>query len=214
MRRRILERSMLAGVTIRDPATTYIDATVELEPDVVIEPGCFLRGATRIASGTAVGPNSTVRDSTVGRDCRITQSTVEDSTLGDRVEMGPFCHIRRGAVLEDDCYLGNYAEIKNSRVGRGFKMHHFSYLGDADVGPNVNYAAGAITCNYDGVSKHRTVIGEGAFIGCDTMLVAPVRIGEQAVTAAGAVVNRDVADGERVAGVPARLLPPRREPRS
>jgi bifunctional UDP-N-acetylglucosamine pyrophosphorylase/glucosamine-1-phosphate N-acetyltransferase len=214
MRRRILERAMLAGVTVRDPASTYVDAAVELEPDVVIEPGSFLRGATRIGSGTVVGPNSTVRDSILGHDCRITQSTVEDSTVGNRVEMGPFCHLRGGAFLEDDCYLGNYAEIKNSRVGRGLKMHHFSYLGDADVGPNVNYAAGAITCNYDGVAKHRTIIGEGAFIGCDTMLVAPVTIGAYAVTAAGAVVNRDVADGERVAGVPARPLPPRREPRS
>jgi bifunctional UDP-N-acetylglucosamine pyrophosphorylase/glucosamine-1-phosphate N-acetyltransferase len=212
MRRRLLERAMLGGVTVRDPATTYIDATVELEPDVIIEPGCFLHGATRVGRGTVVGPNSTLRDAEVGTNCRISQSSVEDSVLGNRVEMGPFCHVRGGAVLEDDCYLGNYAEIKNSRVGRGFKMHHFSYLGDADVGPNVNYAAGAITCNYDGVAKHRTVIGEGAFIGCDTMLVAPVRVGAGAVTAAGAVVNRDVADGERVAGVPARLMPPRREP--
>jgi bifunctional UDP-N-acetylglucosamine pyrophosphorylase/glucosamine-1-phosphate N-acetyltransferase len=121
--------------------------------------------------------------------------------------MGPFSRIRGGAFLADGCYLGNYAEIKNSRVGRNFKMHHFSYLGDADVGDDVNYAAGAITCNYDGAAKHRTVIGDNVFIGCDTMLVAPVRIGAGALTAAGAVVTRDVEDGERVAGVPARRLP-------
>jgi bifunctional UDP-N-acetylglucosamine pyrophosphorylase/glucosamine-1-phosphate N-acetyltransferase len=207
MRRRIVERLMLAGVTVRDPNTTYIDAAVDIGADVTIEPGCHIRGASRIAANTVIGPNTVLRDSTVGERCLVSQSTIEDSTIGDGVRVGPNSHVRGGASIGDGCELGNYAEVKNSVLGPGVKMHHFSYLGDADVGANVNYAAGAITCNYDGVSKHRTTIGAGAFIGCDTMLIAPVTIGEGAVTGAGAVITKDVAPGERVAGVPARPIP-------
>ena len=129
------------------------------------------------------------------------------SELGTGVKVGPFCHVRGNAKLGDGCELGTYAEVKNSNIGPGVKMHHFSYMGDADIGAAANIAAGAITCNFDGVRKHRTVIGERAFIGCDTMLVAPVTIGDDAFTASGAVVIRDVAAGERVAGVPAKPLP-------
>lgn len=207
VRRSILERHMLGGATIVDPATTYIDADAELGEDVTIYPQTHIKGATRIASGTSVGPGAVLQNATIGEDCVIQSAVIEESRLGNRVKVGPFCHIRGNADLSDDCELGNYAEIKNSILGVGVKMHHFSYLGDADVGEHVNIAAGSITCNYDGVHKHRTIIGDRAFIGCDTMMVAPVTIGADAFTATGSVVIRDVPDGERVAGVPAKPLP-------
>ncbi len=206
LRTRILDEHMLSGVTIADPATTYIDAGVSLEQDVTVLPNCYLQGATNVATGSVIGPGTTLRNATVGPDCRVQSSNVEDSKLGARVSVGPFAHVRGNANIGDDCYLGNYAEVKNSILGKGVKMHHFSYLADADVGDRANIAAGAITCNYDGERKHRTVIGAGAFIGCDTMLIAPISIGEGALTAAGSVVNADVPAGGRVAGVPARPL--------
>jgi bifunctional UDP-N-acetylglucosamine pyrophosphorylase/glucosamine-1-phosphate N-acetyltransferase len=207
LRRRILERHMLDGVTIVDPATTYIDAAVTIAADVVIHPNCYVYGTTVIATGAVIGPGTTLRSATIGEDTTVEASVIEDSELGPRVQVGPFAHVREHARIGEDCVLGNYAEVKNSILGRGVKMHHFSYLGDADVGEYANIAAGTITCNYDGVTKHRTVIGAHAFIGCDTMLVAPVTIGERAFTATGAVVTRDVGPGERVAGVPARPMP-------
>jgi bifunctional UDP-N-acetylglucosamine pyrophosphorylase/glucosamine-1-phosphate N-acetyltransferase len=212
MRRRILERHMLGGVTISDPATTYIDAAVQIEPDVTVLPGCHLLGATSIATGAVIGPNSTLRGANIGLDSKVESSTVEESRVGQRCNVGPFAHIRGNAVIGDDCEIHNYAEVKNSVVGDGVKMHHFSYMGDADIGARANIAAGSITCNFDGERKHRTTIGEDAFIGCDTMLIAPVTVGAGAYTATGAVVTRDVAPGETVAGVPAK--PFKRRPRS
>lgn len=204
MRRRILEAHMLAGVTVSDPATTYIDASVQIDADVTILPNTHLLGATRVAAGASIGPGSTLRDAVIGEESLVQASVIEDSVVGARCRVGPFSHVRGKAVIGDDCELGNYSEVKNSRVGVGVKMHHFSYMGDADIGARANIAAGAITCNFDGERKHRTVIGEGAFIGCDTMLVAPVTVGAGAFTATGAVVNRDVAPGQTVAGVPAK----------
>ena len=204
MRRRILDRHMLAGVTIRDPQTTYVDASVELEADVTILPNSFLMGRSVVATGATIGPGTTLRNATVGEGSAIQQSVIEESAIGARCSVGPFAHVRGGATIEDDCQLGNYAEVKNSHLHPGVKMHHFSYMGDADVGARANIAAGSITCNYDGEQKHRTVIGEDAFIGCDTMLVAPVTIGAHAFTATGSVVTRDVGPGETVAGVPAK----------
>jgi bifunctional UDP-N-acetylglucosamine pyrophosphorylase/glucosamine-1-phosphate N-acetyltransferase len=177
-----------AGVTIVDPATTYIDTTVHVAAGTVIKPNTTISGKTAIGAHCQVGPNT----------------VIEDSTLEDNVIVGPFCHLRGGAHIESDVHLGNYVEVKASRIGRGSKSHHFSYIGDADVGRNVNIGAGTVTCNYDGHSKHRTIIGDGAFIGSDTMLVAPVRIGRNASTGAGSVVTKDIPDNERVAGVPAR----------
>ena len=199
---------MLAGVTVVDPATTYIDAGVTIEADVTLLPNCYLQGRTRVASGCVIGPGTVLRNSALGRDCEVKQSVIEESQLGERVKVGPFAHVRGEARIGDDVHLGNYAEVKNSTLGSGIKMHHFSYLGDATVGAETNIAAGTITCNFDGVQKHRTTIGERAFIGCDTMLVAPIEVGDDAVTGAGAVVTRDVPAGGRVAGVPARPLPP------
>jgi bifunctional UDP-N-acetylglucosamine pyrophosphorylase/glucosamine-1-phosphate N-acetyltransferase len=204
MRRRILERHMLAGVTIEDPATTFIGAQVKLGEDVTILAGSRLEGATRVEEGALIGPSTTLRQAAIGRGSRVEASVVEDSTVGEDCAIGPFAHIRGGAVIGDGCEVRNYAEVKNSRLGRGVKMHHFSYLGDADVGDEANIAAGTITCNYDGVAKHRTVIGRRAFIGSDTMLVAPVTVGDEAFTATGSVVTRDVAAGVSVRGVPAR----------
>lgn len=211
MRKRILEAHMMAGVTIVDPATTYIDATVRIAADVTVLPNSYLHGTTTVATNTTIGPGTTLRNATIGENCRVQSSVIEDSRIGNRVPVGPFAHLRGNADIGDDCEIGNYAEIKNSVIGRRVKMHHFSYMGDADVGEGSNIAAGVITCNYDGVNKHRTTIGKNVFVGCDTMLVAPVTLGDGAITGAGAVVTRDVPAGEKVAGVPARPLHQRPE---
>jgi bifunctional UDP-N-acetylglucosamine pyrophosphorylase / glucosamine-1-phosphate N-acetyltransferase len=209
LRERVCNRLMDAGVTLIDPLTTFADESVVIEADVVIHPQCYLRGKTVVEAGAVLGPGAEVIDSRIGRGVRIWWSVVEGAEVGARVTIGPYCRVRPGAVLEDDVALGSFGEVKNSRVGAGTQMHHFSYLGDADVGPHVNIGAGVVTVNYDGVDKHRTVIGAGAFVGSDSMLIAPVEVGEGALTAAGAVVTHDVPAGERVAGVPARPLPRR-----
>jgi bifunctional UDP-N-acetylglucosamine pyrophosphorylase / glucosamine-1-phosphate N-acetyltransferase len=206
MRQRVLYAAMACGVTIQDPSTTYIDSTVELSPDVTILSSTNLTGATKVSVGTTIGPNSTLANAVVGASTLIRQSVVENSTIGDRVKIGPFSHVRGGAVIGDDCELGNYAEVKNSVLGDRVKMHHFSYFGDAEVGEDTNIAAGIITCNFDGVDKHRTIIGKRVLLGSDTMLVAPLTVGDDALTAAGSVVVNDVLPGERVAGVPARPM--------
>lgn len=206
MRRRILERHMLAGVTITDPQTTYIDAAVRIAEDVTILPNCHLLGPTGVSANVTIGPGTTLRGAQIGEGSYIQGSVVEESSIGANVRVGPFAHVRGGAVIGDECELGNYAEVKNSNLGRGVKMHHFSYVGDADVGEYANIAAGIITCNFDGVNKHRTVIGAHAFVGSDTMLVAPVTIGEGASTGAGSVVTKDVPPGAKAVGVPARVI--------
>ena len=205
MRQRINRHWMLEGVTLVDPATTYIDATVEIGQDTVIYPNTHLRGKTRIGRQCAIGPNCVLVDTTVGDRCSIKLSVTEQALLEDDVDIGPFAHLRKGAHLARGVHMGNFGEVKNSYLGPGTKMGHFSYLGDATVGADVNIGAGTITCNYDGVRKHRTVIEEGAFIGSDTMLVAPVRVGAGAKTGAGSVVTHDVPPGSVVYGVPARV---------
>ena len=206
MRQRILRRHMLNGVTVIDPATTYIDASVRIARDVTIHPVCALSGDTTIASDTEIGPATTLRSSAVGARTRISQSVIEDSRLGEGVRVGPFAHVRGNSTIGDGCVLGNYAEVNRSTLGRGVKMHHFSYLGDATVGDGANIAAGVITCNYDGVNKNPTVIGAGAFVGCDTMLVAPVTMGDGSLTGAGTVLRQDLPPGARAVGAPARIL--------
>jgi bifunctional UDP-N-acetylglucosamine pyrophosphorylase/glucosamine-1-phosphate N-acetyltransferase len=193
-------------VTIVDPATTYIEPDVAIEPDVTIQPGCHLRGATRVASGSEIGPNTMIIDSQVGVDCRVWFSVLEGARVGARVQIGPFSHLRPGAVIEDDAHLGNYAEVKASRIGAGTQMHHFSYIGDADVGERVNVGAGTITVNFSSESglKSRTVVEDDASLGSDTLLVAPVHIGAAAMTGAGAVVTHDIPAGEVWIGAPAR----------
>jgi bifunctional UDP-N-acetylglucosamine pyrophosphorylase/glucosamine-1-phosphate N-acetyltransferase len=206
VRRRILERHMYAGVTIVDPATTYIGAEVEIGCDSVLLPGTMITGTTRIGASCRIGPATTLDNCTLGEHCLVRQSALEEATLEDNVSVGPFSHCRPGAYLARNVYIGNFAEVKNSSLGQHTAMHHVGYLGDATLGAGVNIGAGTITCNYDGVRKHRTIVGDGAFIGSDTMLVAPVTIGEQAITGAGSVVRHDVPPGAVVAGVPARFL--------
>ncbi len=208
MRDRINERLMLSGVTLIDPATAYISAEAEIGPDTTIYPGTHIQGRTRIGRGCRIGPNTIVRDSVVGDRCAVEASVIESATLEEEVSVGPFAHLRKGAYLERTVECGNFAEVKNSRIGVGSKQHHFSYLGDATLGRKVNIGAGTVTVNYDGVAKHRTEIGDEAFIGSDTMLRAPVRVGKGARTGAGSVVTHDVPDGEVVYGVPARPRPP------
>ena len=203
---RIRGRLLDNGVRMLDPTTVYVDSTVVVEPDAVIHPNTHLRGQTHIGAGTEVGPNSIVEDTVVGERCRIVASVLEHAWVGNGVSIGPFAHLRPGARIEDDAELGNYAEVKNSTIGPRVNMHHFSYVGDATVGADSNIGAGTITCNYDGQHKHRTTIGEGVFVGSDSMLVAPVTLGDGARTGAGSVVNRDVAPGQTVVGVPARPI--------
>ncbi len=205
MRARINERLMLSGVTMIDPATTYVEASVTVGLDTIIQPNTHLRGKTVIGRECSIGPNTIISDSAIGDRCKVQASVFESATLEDDVDVGPFAHLRKGAYLCRHVHMGNFGEVKNSRLGPGAKMGHFSYLGDADVGAEVNIGCGTITCNFDGVNKHKTVIGEGAFIGSDTMLVAPVNIGKGSKTGAGSVVTHDVPDGAVAYGVPARV---------
>ncbi len=206
LRRRINTEWMLAGVTLVDPASTYIGPDVQIGQDTVVQPNTFLRGKTVIGSGCVIGPNSILEDATVGNSCKVLASVLEKAVLEDHVEMGPFCRLRKGAHLASHVHMGNFGEVKDSYLGPRTKMGHFSYIGNATIGQNVNIGAGTITCNYDGVHKHPTEIGDDVFIGSDTMLVAPVKIGDRSRSGAGAVITRDVPEDTLVAGVPARVL--------
>ena len=212
MRVRLNEAHMRAGVTMRDPSTVYLDWTVELGPDVTLEPNVILRGATSVGAGSVIGAGSQLIDSTVGANAAVWASIVESSTIEDDATVGPFSHVRPGSVIGRGAMVGNFAELKNTHLGPGSKQHHMSYLGDARIGEGVNIGAGTITANYDGTNKNATTIGDGAFIGVDTMLVAPVEVGPGARTGAGAVVTRDVPAGKLAVGVPARIREPRVKP--
>ena len=206
VRQRTVEGLLRLGVTIVDPSTTFIEPEVSIEPDTVIQPGCHLRGQTRIARDCEIGPNAYIADSEIGAAARVWFSVLEGATVGERVQIGPFSHLRSGAVIADDVTLGNYAEVKNSRIGSGTQMHHFSYIGDADVGRRVNVGAGTITVNFSSETqaKSRTIVEDDAALGSDTLLVAPVHVGEGGMTGAGAVVTHDVPSGEVWIGAPAR----------
>jgi bifunctional UDP-N-acetylglucosamine pyrophosphorylase/glucosamine-1-phosphate N-acetyltransferase len=194
IQRRILDRLMLSGVTIVDPASTFIEATVTVGQDTVIEPFTVLKAHT-----------------TIGADCRIGPHVhIEDARIGDRSDCGPFVKLRPGTEIADDVHIGSFAELVRTRVGRGSKVPHVSYLGDTDLGEDANIGAGTITANFDGTNKNRTKIGDGAFVGVDTMLVAPVKLGKGSRTGAGSVVTKDVPDGATAVGVPARVV--RRKP--
>ncbi len=206
MRLRTNDNLMRSGVTIIDPRATYIDAGVEVGQDTIIHPNTYLRGDSRIGEGCQIGPNSMITDTEIGDRCVITFSVTESAVLEDDVDIGPFAHLRKGAHLAQGVHMGNYGEVKNSYLGPGTKMGHFSYIGDANIGPEVNIGAGVITANYDGSSKHPTEIGAGAFIGSDTMLIAPLKIGAGARTGAGSVVNKDVPPNSLAVGIPARII--------
>jgi bifunctional UDP-N-acetylglucosamine pyrophosphorylase / glucosamine-1-phosphate N-acetyltransferase len=192
LRRRLLERLMLGGVTVTDPATTYVDADVEVGQDSVLAPMTFLEAGTRVGARCRLGPNVRLVGCTVGDDATVTQAVAVQAAIGPRANVGPFASLRPGSDLREAAKAGTFVEVKNSTVGPGSKVPHLSYVGDADVGAGVNVGAGTVFVNYDGVHKHRTVVGDGAFIGSDTMLVAPVTVGSGAQTAAGSTITKDV----------------------
>lgn len=190
----INEAHMREGVTIVSPRTTVIEATVEIAADATIEPGCVLRGATTIGAGATVGPNTVVDHSEIGAGAEVTQSRLDLAKVGDGAKVGPFAYLRPGADIGPGAKAGTFVEIKNSNIGEGAKVPHLSYIGDADVGAGANLGASTITANYDGREKHRTTIGAAARIGIHNSLVAPVEVGERAVTAAGSTITDDVPD--------------------
>jgi bifunctional UDP-N-acetylglucosamine pyrophosphorylase/glucosamine-1-phosphate N-acetyltransferase len=191
----IHERHMLAGVTIVHPGATVIDVDVEIGEDTVIAPFTSLHGTTEIGRETTIGPGSTVIDSRIGSGSKVVHSYLTGAEVGDRVSVGPFAYLRPGTVLREGSKAGTFVEIKNSEVGAGSKVPHLSYIGDADIGERSNIGAGTITANYDGTNKNRTRIGSEAFIGVDTMLVAPVGVEDRAYTGAGSVITQDVPPG-------------------
>ncbi|MBE7434112.1 MAG: bifunctional UDP-N-acetylglucosamine diphosphorylase/glucosamine-1-phosphate N-acetyltransferase GlmU [Anaerolineales bacterium] len=206
MRRRINQSHMLNGVTMIDPSSVYIEAGIRIGRDTVIMPNTFLHGKTELGERNVVGPNTIIRDSKIGNGCKILSSVLEGALLENDVDMGPFARLRKGAHLGNHVHMGNFGEVKDSHLEDGVKMGHFSYIGNARIGANTNIGAGTITCNYDGEKKHNTEIGEDVFIGSDTMLVAPLKLGDGARTGAGAVVTKDVADDTLVVGMPARAI--------
>jgi bifunctional UDP-N-acetylglucosamine pyrophosphorylase/glucosamine-1-phosphate N-acetyltransferase len=205
MRQRINRRWMMSGVTFVNPEATYVEADAEIGPGTVVWPNTCLQGKTRIGRGCTIGPGSVLRDSSIGDGCRVELSVIEQAIMEEGSEIGPFGHLRKGAHLGPGVHMGNFGEVKNSYLGPGVMMGHFSYVGDATVGAATNIGAGTITCNFDGREKHPTTIGENAFIGSGSMLVAPVEIGDGAKTGAGSVVTHDVPAGRVAYGVPARI---------
>jgi bifunctional UDP-N-acetylglucosamine pyrophosphorylase/glucosamine-1-phosphate N-acetyltransferase len=200
LRRRTLDVLMLSGVTIEDPGTTYVDPQVELGPDSVIRPMTTIRGATSLGAGCEIGPMAVLRDVRAGDRLVVGPSHLEECQLGDDVRVGPYCRVRPNTVLASGVELGTHAEVKNSTVGAGTRISHFSCVLDSDVGTEVNIGAGTVTCNYDGAAKHRTRIGDGVFVGTNTTLVAPVTIGDRAYVGAGSFVDRDVPAGALAVG--------------
>ena len=211
LRQRINEGWMLAGVSLVDPETVYIEANVIIDPDTVILPNTFLQGESVLGNNCQIGPDTKIFNSRIGNSCKIEFSVIEESIVEDGVDIGPFSHLRKGAHLGPGVHIGNFSEIKDSYLGEGTKVGHFSYLGDAQIGKNVNIGAGTITCNYDGKKKYKTVIMDGVFIGSDSMLVAPLVLGENSVTGAGSVVNKDVPPDTVVVGIPARKIAKRKK---
>jgi bifunctional UDP-N-acetylglucosamine pyrophosphorylase/glucosamine-1-phosphate N-acetyltransferase len=206
LRERINSQWMLSGVTIIDPLTTYIEPGVEIGQDTVIWPNTYLQSNTSIGQSCSLGPNTILRASSIGDHCEILSSVVEGATIENLVHIGPFARLRKGAHLAEGVHMGNFGEVKNSYLGPGTKVGHFSYLGDTTTGPDVNIGAGTITCNYDGERKYPTEIGANAFIGSDTMLVAPLKVGEGARTGAGSVVTKDIPPYTLAVGTPARAI--------
>ncbi|HEY7875002.1 MAG TPA: bifunctional UDP-N-acetylglucosamine diphosphorylase/glucosamine-1-phosphate N-acetyltransferase GlmU [Actinomycetota bacterium] len=206
LRRRTAERWMAEGVGIVDPATTYIDAGVEIGRDATILPFTFLEGRTTVAEGAEVGPQARIVDSTIGRGASVSFAVVRESTIGPEASVGPFASLRPGTTLGARARIGTFVESKQTTIGEDSKANHLAYLGDAEIGRGVNVGAGTITCNWDGTAKHKTVIEDEAYIGSDTMLVAPVHVGKRGATGAGSVVRGDVPDDALAVGVPARVI--------
>src|ERR671911_712327 len=217
LRRRILDAHMREGVTVRDPASTHIEASVEIGRDTVILPGSLLRGQTRIGTDCVIGPSTDLQDTLVGDGALVEHSVGRGAAVGSGANVGPYSFVRPGTMLEGESKVGAYCEVKNSRVGAGSKVPHLSYVGDAEIGADANLGAGTITANYDGENKHHTMVGDGVFTGVNTNLIAPVKVGEDAYTGAGSVVNKDVPAGKLAVGAPARAIresPQRRRKRA
>ena len=195
IRRRTNESHMAAGIRLIDPAATYIDVDVRIGKDTVVYPNTFLETGVRIGKGCSIGPSASVARSQIGDRSVVWFSVLEDARVGKDCEVGPFARLRPGAVLQDGALVGNFVEVKGSRIGRGSKAKHLAYIGNAELGAGVNVGAGTVVVNYDGYEKHPTVIGDGARIGSDTMLVAPLKVGKGAVTGAGSVITKDVPAG-------------------
>lgn len=195
MRMKILKQHALNGVTIRDPETVFISPDVRIEAETIIEPCTSLGGGTHIGAGCRIGPYTIVDDSEIGRECLVYMSRLSEAKLGDKIKVGPFANLRPGAILKDQVKVGNFVEVKKSVLDESVAVSHLSYIGDATVGARTNIGAGTITCNYDGFRKHRTTIGTDAFIGSNSTLVAPVTIGDGAMTAAGSVITHEVQEG-------------------
>lgn len=195
LRRRILERLMRDGVTVVDPSATYVDPSVTVAPDAVLLPGTHLEGATSVGAGATIGPNARLIDTLVEEGASVTYSVLVGAQVGPGATVGPFAYLRPGARLERGAKAGTFVEVKGSVIGEGSKVPHLSYIGDTTIGRGANVGAATVTVNYDGFEKHATVIGDGARIGSDTMLVAPVTVGAEAYTGAGSVITRDVPDG-------------------
>ncbi len=206
MRARVLEGLMLGGVTVVDPLSTHVDAGVAVGQDTVIEPFTILRGQTVIGEDCRIGPHVDITDSIIGDRCRIDHSWLRGCTFGTGSDCGPFAKIRPGTEIGPDVHIGSFAELVRTRVGSRSAVPHLSYLGDADIGSGVNIGAGTITANYDGETKHRTVIEDGVFVGSDSILRAPVKLGKGSRTGAGSVVTKDVPEGATAVGVPARVV--------
>ena len=206
LRRRILDAHMRAGVTVRDPVSTHIEASVQIGRDTVILPGTFLRGNTRIGSDCMIGPSADLLDTVVADGASVEHSVGRGAQVGEAASVGPYAFLRPGTVLGPEVKVGAYCEVKNTRVGRGSKVPHLSYVGDAEIGEDANLGAGTITANYDGVKKNRTKIGDKAFTGVNTNLIAPVTIGDGAYLGAGSVVNKDIPPGKLAVGMPARVI--------
>jgi bifunctional UDP-N-acetylglucosamine pyrophosphorylase/glucosamine-1-phosphate N-acetyltransferase len=213
LRERILRDLMLAGITVQDPATTYVAAGVRVGQDTILFPGTHLLGATSIGVRCEIGPNSVIRDSQIGDDCLVVASWLEEAVMEPRSRIGPMSHLRPGARLSTGANMGNFAEVKNATLGPDVQMHHFSYVGDAHIGARTNVAAGVITSNFaaDG-KKYRTEVGEDVFLGSDSQLVAPISIGDYAIVGGGSVVRRDVPPGGVAVGIPARVIKHRQRP--
>ena len=192
---RLLDGHMRAGVTVVDPTTTWVDADVTIDPDTTLLPSVELHGATHIAAGAVVGPQTTLTDTVIGAGARLDRTVAVGANVGAGTTVGPFAYLRAGTVLGDDAHVGTYVEVKNSHVGSGSKVPHLSYVGDATIGEHSNVGAATVFVNYDGVAKHRSVVGDHVRIGSDTMIVAPVEIGDGAYTAAGSVITEDVPPG-------------------
>jgi bifunctional UDP-N-acetylglucosamine pyrophosphorylase/glucosamine-1-phosphate N-acetyltransferase len=212
MNKRLCAQYMRDGVTIIDPDATYLEPELEIGRDTVIYPNSTIGRLSRIGEGCVIGPNARLSNARLGDRVAVLESVITDSTIGSDVHIGPFAHLRNQTVLADNVHIGNFVEVKNSKLAEHVKAGHLTYLGDAEVGENANIGAGTITCNYDGVRKNKTTIGRNAFIGSNTSLIAPVNVGDDALTGASSVVTRDVPAGERVVGNPARPLPKKSVP--